>query len=48
MFEKTKQKAETLINDRVTQPIKMGIIISCAAFVIAGIALMVAVKNANR
>ena len=47
MFDKTKNKVDTYVNDRVTAPIRTAVIISVAAFIIAGIALMVAVKNAD-
>lgn len=48
MFDKTKGKVDTLINDRVSQPIKISIMISVAAFIMAGLALIMVVKNANR
>lgn len=48
MFEKTKAKVDTVINDRVTQPIRLSFIISCSAFIIAGLALVVAVNRADR
>jgi len=48
MFDKTKSKIDTLVNDRVSAPIKTSVIISITAFVIAGLALIVAVNNANR
>jgi hypothetical protein len=47
VFDKTKAKVDTLINDRVNQPIKTSIAISVAAFLIAGLALILVVKNAN-
>jgi hypothetical protein len=48
VFDKTKGKVDTLINDRVSQPIKISIMISVAAFIMAGLALIMVVKNANR
>lgn len=47
MFDKTKAKANLLINDRVTQPVRTAVIISCAAFIIAGIALLLVVSGNN-
>lgn len=46
MFEKTKAKIETQLNDRVTAPIQTSLIISITALIIAGIALMVATNRA--
>ena len=43
MFDKTRGKIDLLINDRVTQPVKTAVLISCAAFIVAGIALLVMV-----
>ena len=48
VFDKARQKVDTLINDRITAPVKTAVIISVTAFILAGIALMVAVENANR
>ena len=48
MFDKTKAKAELYINDRVTAPIRTAIVISVAAFIMAGLALVIVVHNANR
>jgi hypothetical protein len=45
MFDKTKAKIETQLNDRVTAPVRTSVLIACGAFVIACIALMVAVKR---
>lgn len=45
MFDKTKQKIETQINDRITSPVRTGIIISVTAFIMAGIALIIAVTR---
>ena len=43
MFDKTKAKAETFINDRVTAPVRTSVAISITALIIAAIALLVAV-----
>lgn len=48
MFEKTKGKVDTLINDRVVAPTRTAVAVSLVALIVAGIALMVAVSNANR
>jgi hypothetical protein len=45
MFEKTKGKVDTLINDRVSAPIKTSILISVAAFIIAALALILVVHG---
>ena len=45
MFEKTKGKIDTLVNDRVTAPVRTSVVISVTALVIAGIALIVAVNK---
>lgn len=45
MFDKTKAKAETLINDRVVAPIRTSILIAVTAFIMAGLALVLAVRN---
>ena len=45
MFDKTKEKLDTLINDRVTAPVRTSMVIACAAFVIAGLALCLVVAN---
>lgn len=47
VFDKTKAKVDTLVNDRVSAPIRTSILISCAAFVIAGIALLLVVSRGN-
>lgn len=47
MFEKTKGKVDTLINDRVVAPTRTAVAISLVAIIVAGIALMVAVSRAN-
>jgi hypothetical protein len=41
MFDKTKAKISTEINDRITNPIRTAVVISVAAFIIAGIALVI-------
>ena len=46
MFEKTKAKIETQLNDRVTAPIQTSLIISITALLVAGIALVI-VANAK-
>lgn len=38
---------DTLINDRVVAPTRTAVLISIAAFIVAGIALIVAVNRAN-
>lgn len=47
MFEKTKGKVDTLINDRVVAPTRTAVAISIVAIVLAGIALIVAVNRAT-
>lgn len=48
VFDKARQKVDTLINDRVVAPTRTAVVISIAAFIVAGIALMVAVsRNAD-
>lgn len=48
MFEKTKGRMDTLINDRVVAPTRTAVMISIVAFIVAGIALIVAVnRSAN-
>jgi len=47
VFDKARQKVDTLINDRVVAPTRTAVIMSIAAFIVAGIALIVAVNNAN-
>ena len=47
MFDKTKDKVNVLVNDRVTAPIRTSIVISVAAFLIAGLALILVVRNAD-
>lgn len=45
MFDKTKDKVNTLVNDRVAAPIRTSILISCCAFIMAGIALLLVVSR---
>lgn len=47
MFEKTKGKVDTLINDRVVAPTRTAVAISIVAIILAGIALIVAVNRAT-
>lgn len=48
VFDKTKQRIDTLINDRVVAPTRTAVVMSIAAFIIAGIALcLVVAKNAD-
>ena len=47
VFDKAKAKIATEINDRVTNPIRTSIIISVAAFLMAGIALILVVRHAD-
>lgn len=47
MFDKTKAKVDTLINDRVTAPTRTAVVISIAAFIVAGIALILAASRAD-
>ena len=43
VFDKTKARITTQLNDRVAAPIRTSVLIACAAFIMAGIALIVAV-----
>ena len=45
MFEKTKAKIETQLNDRVTAPVQTAVILSITALIVAGIALMIATSK---
>jgi len=45
--KQVKKKIDTVINDRVTQPITIGLAVSLLALTVAGIALFVAVCNAD-
>ena len=45
MFEKTKGKIDTLVNDRVTAPVRTSVVISVTALILAGIALMIAANK---
>lgn len=45
MFDKTKAKVSTEINDRITNPIRTSVVISVLAFIMAGIALMLVVRH---
>jgi hypothetical protein len=47
MFDKTKDKINTQINDRITAPIHTAVIISVTAFIMAGLALMIAINKAS-
>lgn len=47
VFEKTKKRIDTAINDRITAPITTAVIISVAAFLLAGLALIVAHGKAS-
>jgi hypothetical protein len=47
LFSKTREKVDTLVNDRVVAPTRTALIISITAFIVAGLALIVAVNNAN-
>ena len=47
LFQKMREKVDTLVNDRVVAPTRTALMISLAAFVIAGIALIVAVNRAD-
>jgi len=48
MFEKTKDKVDTLLNDRVAAPIKTSLAISLAALGVAGLALLLAWGAASK
>jgi hypothetical protein len=48
VFDKAKARISTEINDRVTSPIRTSIVISVVAFIMAGIALILVVRNADR
>jgi len=46
VFDKSKAKVTSLIDDKVTVPVRTGILIACAAFVLAGLAfILVLVKR---
>lgn len=47
VFGNLRNKANTLINDRVTAPVTTAVIISITAFILAGIALIVVVNRAD-
>lgn len=47
MFDKTKAKFLTQVNDRVTAPVRTSITIAVAAFIMAAIALILAVRHAD-
>lgn len=47
VFDKTKDKVNTLVNDRVAAPIRTSVLIACCAFIMAGIALMLVVSRGN-
>ena len=48
LFSKTRAKINQQIDDRITSPVRTGIVISVTAFIIAVIALITAGKNASR
>ena len=39
MFSKTRGRVDAFISDRVTAPVRTAVVISCAAFVLAVLAL---------
>jgi hypothetical protein len=47
VFGNIKKRADTLINDRVIAPSRTAVIISIAAFIVAGLALILAVHHAD-
>jgi hypothetical protein len=47
VFDKTKQRINTELNDRVAAPIKTAVILSSFALVIAVVALFVAASRGN-
>ena len=47
MFDRTKDKVNTLVNDRITAPVRTAVVISIAAFIIAGLALLLVVTHAD-
>ena len=47
VFDSIKKRADTLINDRVTAPVRLAVIVSVAAFTVALIALIVSVNHAD-
>jgi hypothetical protein len=47
MFDRTKARISTEVNDRITNPIRTSIVISVVAFIMAGIALIVVVHRAD-
>jgi len=46
MFEKTKQRINTELNDRITAPVKTAVILSACALTLALVALFVATSKA--
>jgi hypothetical protein len=47
MFEKTKQRINTELNDRVAAPVKTAVLLSALALSIALVALLVAASKGN-
>jgi hypothetical protein len=47
MFDKTRARVDTMVNDRVTQPVRTSIVISCTAFILAALALAIVIGNAD-
>lgn len=47
MFEKTKQRINTQLNDRVTAPIRTAVILSGVALTLAIVALFIAASKAS-
>jgi hypothetical protein len=46
VFDGIKKRADVLINDRVTAPVRLAVIVSIAAFIMGGIALIVVANRA--
>ena len=45
MFDKTKAIINEQINDRITSPVRTAVMIACAAFLMAGLALIIASRD---
>jgi hypothetical protein len=48
MFEKTKKRIDTQINDRIVAPSRTAVVFSITALILSALALTVAVSYANR
>jgi len=45
IFDKTRGRVKTLINDRITAPVSTALIISALAFIMAGLALALVITG---